>query len=217
MRKAMPLLFFLLYNCLGIAQESSGRQSGYFSVTRRSSVSMWGMNDWKFDGLGVGTAFRIQISKRLNSEWYGDHIKTQYKGKAYRMDRHLTMTLMYYLRDLNILEHQLHPFITASVFCLDQTKIYEVGGEKRIWDRFSFSQQLGMGTHYFVTEKFDVSLYMQYYNHLGNHIHIEEKDDGTLHVEHLKERISLEGHMFFVASVGYRLADLWGKRNKTHP
>lgn len=189
-------------------------QSGYFSVTRRTSWSMWGLNQWKLTGLGLGTAFRIQFSQRLNSEWYADYIKTHYKGKVYRGDRHLTNTLMYYFRKLDTFKYKFHPFITTSVFCLDITKVEEVGPGGQSLQRFSFSQQFGAGTHFFFTERFDISIYAQYYNHLGNDIHIEEHDDGTLHMEAVKERISLEGHMFLVFSVGYRIGDLWGNRKQ---
>lgn len=194
------------------AQRKSNVQSGYFSVTQRISGSLWGMNEWKLSGLGKGTAFRIQISKRLNSEWYGDFIKTEYKGVAYRWDRHLTNSLMFYFRDLDSVKHKFHPFISASVFCLDFTHVEIVGGQSL--QRFSLSQQFGVGTHYFITERADISVYAQYYNHLGNDIHIEELPDGTLHLEEHRGRISLEGHMFLVCSFGYRFADLWGKKKE---
>lgn len=205
----------MLLFCAGPAQAQKGPkdvESGYFSVTRRTSVSMWSLNQWKMSGLGLGTAFRIQINKRLNTEWYGDFIKTQYKGKVFRADRHLTNSIMYYFRKLDTVKHKFHPFISASVFCLDFTKIEEVGPGGASLQRFSLSQQFGIGTHYFPTERFDISLYAQYYNHLGNDIHIHELADGTIQIEAKRERISLEGHMFFVFSAGYRLGDLWGKK-----
>ncbi|MFQ5334445.1 MAG: hypothetical protein ACE5DN_00055 [Flavobacteriales bacterium] len=177
---------------------------------------MWSLNHWTLNGLGKGTAFRLQISKRLNSEWYGDFIRTQYKNKVFRWDRHLTNCLMYYFRKLDDLEHKIHPFISASVFCLDITEVEEVkpdgGGQKM--GRFSFSQQFGLGTHYYLTERADISVYAQYYAHLGNDIHVDEHDDGTIHIAEEKGRISLEGHMFLVFSVGYRLGDLWGKKKR---
>lgn len=211
-----PLLLLIAIFCLATVngQEKKGsEQSGYFSITFRSSVSLWSLNQWTLNGLGKGTAFRLQISKRLNSEWYGDMIKTHYKDKVYRWDRHLTNTLMYYFRDLDELEHKFHPFISASVFCLDITEVAEVkpDGTGQLLRRFSFSQQLGLGAHYYLTERADISFYAQYYAHLGNDIHVEEHPDGTIHIQEEKGRISLEGHLFFVISVGYRLTDLWGK------
>jgi len=186
-------------------------KSGYFSVTSRTSISMWGLNQWKLSGLGKGTAFRIQISDRLNTEWYGDFIKTQYKGKVYRWDRHLTNSIMFYFKKPDTLKHKFHPFISASVFCLDFTHIESIGPGGQSMQRFSLSQQFGIGSHFFLTERADLSVYMQYYNHLGNDIHIEELADGTIQLEEHRGRISLEGHMFFVFSAGYRIGDLWGK------
>ena len=215
LKTLLVLLMSLLCTVPMVAQEkATNGQSGYFSITRRSSVSMWSLNQWKLSGLGLGTAFRIQFSRRLNSEWYADFIKTQYKGKVYRWDRHLTNTLMYYFRDLDTFKHKFHPFISASVFCLDFTKIEEVGPGGKSLQRFSFSQQFGLGTHYFLTERFDISFYAQYYNHLVNDIHIEEQEDGTIDLVATKGRISLEGHMFLVFSVGYRIGDLWEKRKQ---
>lgn len=214
MKKVFLIGIVILSTVASYGQRIKGNESGYFSVTRRSSASLWSLNQWKMSGLGLGTAFRIQISKRLNSEWYGDFIKTQYKGKVFRWDRHLTNSLMYYFRKLDTYKHKFHPFVSASVFCLDITKVEEVKPGGKSLERFSFSQQFGLGTHYFVTERFDLSIYAQYYNHLGNDIKIKEYDDGTIELVAEKGRISLEGHMFFVFSVGYRLADLWGKENQ---
>lgn len=208
----LTLFVFILCLSPAMAQKRTANiQSGYFSVTQRTSFSMWGLNNWRLTGLGKGTAFRIQISKRLNTEWYGDFIRTEYKGKAFRWDRHLTNSLMFYFRDLDSMKYKFHPFVSASVFCLDFTHVEEVGSGGKYLERFSLSQQFGLGTHYFITERADLSLYFQYYNHLGNDIHIEEQEDGSLHIEEHKGRISLEGHMFMVFSIGYRFADLWGK------
>jgi len=207
------LIVFLAITLQSVAQEDfvpRNPQSGYFSVTQRTSLSMWSLNQWKLNGLGKGTAFRVQFSRRLNSEWYGDFIKTHYEGKVFRSDRHLTNSMMYYFRKLDTFKHKFHPFISASVFCLDITNVQIVGGESM--GRFSFSQQFGAGTHFFVTERFDLSIYAQYYNHLGNDIHVDEHDDGSLGLHEEKHRISLEGHMFLVFSVGYRMCDLWGRR-----
>jgi len=186
-------------------------ESGYFSITQRTSISLWGLNEWRLTGLGKGTAFRIQLTKRLNTEWYGDVIKTEYKGKVVRRDRHLTNSLMFYLREPDTSKLQIfRPFISASIFCLDFTRLDEVKPGGQSMSRFSFSQQFGIGSHFFFTDRADISIYMQYYNHLGNDVHIDDRN-GHIHLEAVKERISLEGHMFMVFSVGYRFGDLWGK------
>jgi hypothetical protein len=194
---------------------SKSIESGYFSITQRNSVSLWGLNQWRLTGLGKGTAFRIRLTKRLNSEWYGDVIKTQYKGKVVRRDRHLTNSLMFYLRKPDTNKLQIfRPFISASIFCFDFTRVDEVKPGGQSLSRFSLSQQFGLGTHFFITDRADISIYAQYYNHLGNDIHIDEHPDGSIHLVEVRERISLEGHMFLVFSVGYRFADLWGKKKK---
>ncbi len=218
LKTLLTLLLILLCTVPMVAQEKvTNEQSGYFSITFRSSVSMWSLNQWTLNGLGKGTALRLQFSKRLNSEWYGDFIRTQYKGKVIRWDRHLTNCLMYYFRKLDTFKHKFHPFISASVFCLDITNVEIVGqgGQRsQSMGRFSFSQQFGAGTHFFLTERCDLSVYAQYYNHLGNDIHVDIHDDGSFGLHAEKNRISLEGHMFFVFSVGYRMGDLWGKKKK---
>ncbi len=210
-RRILFLVLIISGSTIFAQQDRHNHQSGYFSVTQRVSASLWSLNQWRLSGLGKGTAFRLQISKRLNTEWYADYIKTEFKGRAFRWDRHLTNSVMFYFRSLDTLKYKFHPFVSASVFCLDFTHVEEVGTGKSL-QRFSFSQQFGLGAHYFITERADISLYAQYYNHLGNDIHIEELPDGSLHIEEHRERISLEGHMFVVFSVGYRIADLWGKK-----
>jgi hypothetical protein len=206
------LLLFLFSFQVYSQKKPRAEQSGYFSVTFRNSASMWSLNKWGITGLGKGTAFRLQISKRLNTEWYGDFIKTEYKGKVFRWDRHLTNSLMFYFRNIEDLEHKFHPFISASVFCLDFTRVEVIGSDGDFKERFSFSQQFGLGAHYYLTKLADISVYAQYYNHLGNDIHIDEHPDGTIHIEEEKGRISLEGHMFLVISVGCKIGDLWGER-----
>lgn len=209
---ALLLIFLFSTPVLSQTKKKSIVESGYFSLSRRASVSMWGLNEWKPSGLGSGTSMRLQISKRFTTESYGDFIKTQYKGDIYRIDRHLTTSLMYYFRKLDTLKYKFHPFVSASVFCLDFTKLEEVGPNGKSLERFSLSQQIGLGTHFFLSERCDLSIYAQYYNHLGNDIHIHEHDDGTYDLIAVRDRISLEGHMFFVFSVGYRVGDLWGKK-----
>ena len=211
------LALVLILSCAAPAaaqQKKRSERSGYFSITQRTSMSMWGLNEWALTGLGKGTAFRIQFSDRLNSEWYGDFIKTQYKGKAFRSDRHLTNSIMFYLRKPDTSNYKFQPFISASMFCLDFTHVESIypGGESL--ERFSFSQQFGIGSHFFLTERADISIYAQYYNHLGNDIHIDEHPDGSIHIREQKGRISLEGHVFLVFSAGYRIGDIWGKKKE---
>lgn len=190
-------------------------ESGYFSITQRTSISLWGLNQWRLTGLGKGTAFRIQLTKRLTSETYGDVIKTQYKDKVVRRDRHLTNSFMFYLRKPDTSKLQVfRPFISASIFCFDFTRVDEVRQGGQSLTRFSLSQQFGIGSHFFIDDRIDISFYAQYYNHLGNDVHIDEHADGTIHLVAVRERISLEGHMFIVFSVGYRFGDLWGKKKK---
>ena len=110
------------------------------------------------------------------------------------------------------------PYILGG-FCGDYTLIQsllyyndEIGHyERHTKDRWSFATQLGLGTHYNFTERFDLSFSSQYVLHFGNDIHaeVEENSMGNeyLHI-HQEEGGSLEGHLFFTISANFKFADL---------
>ena len=73
---------------------------------------------------------------------------------------------------------------------------------------------VGIGAHYFLSERFNVTFSAQYMLHLGQHLDYEltELDDKNFYLETdhsgaVEEAI--ETHLLLTLSLNYRIADLW--------
>jgi hypothetical protein len=81
-------------------------------------------------------------------------------------------------------------------------------------NRWSFATQLGLGTHFNFTQKFDLSFSTQYVLHFGNDIHadvaLNSKGEKYLHVE-AENGSALEGHLFFTISANFMIVDILKK------
>ncbi|MFY8185977.1 MAG: hypothetical protein ACOVLD_07940, partial [Bacteroidia bacterium] len=70
-------------------------------------------------------------------------------------DVHIGWSVLFYLSKDPMQAKKLSPFLIAG-HCFDYTKVY-VLADKKSDDRWRNAAQIGVGTHYYVTEKFDVS------------------------------------------------------------
>lgn len=193
---------------LSMAQEKDPA-AGELQLGMRSTFSLFG-NDG-YPGTGVGGQFRLRLGKQLNTEWFADFITTDLGGMGQRVDGHIGWSVMFY--PLPNTEAPLVPYILAG-HCFDHTRVTIFDPEGDISRRrLSSAVQLGLGNHFKISERFDVSLSGQYMIHLGNDIHTGiETIDGVeqLHFhEDDQSGIGLEGHVLVTVSVNYKLADLW--------
>ncbi|UPT65586.1 MAG: hypothetical protein M0D57_13700 [Sphingobacteriales bacterium JAD_PAG50586_3] len=53
---------------------------GYLTLGVRNTISMFNGGNIGYTGLGVGGHFRIPITPRINTEWYGDYISSDLGG-----------------------------------------------------------------------------------------------------------------------------------------
>ncbi len=188
--------------------------SGNFSLGLRSTASLFN-SDGGF-GSGVGGQFRLQLSERINTEWFADLITTNLSNAGRRTDAHIGWSVMFYLSPNPT--PRFKPYVLAG-HCFDYTKIsaFSTPFENRenISDeRWSSAVQMGFGTHLNLTQRFDFSLSAQYMLHLGNDIHAHIEEDGgypTLEIEE-HDGTSAEGHLLITLSVNYKIADLWQRR-----
>ena len=172
----------------------SKNESGQFTLGVRSTSSLF--TDAGSPGSGIGGMFRIRMGKRVNTEWFADYLTTNLQNLGYRRDGHIGWSVLFYLSKEPMQAKKLSPFLIAG-HCFDYTKVYAV--------------QMGVGTHYNLSEKFDVSLTAQYMSHLGAdlHSHIEE-ENGVKKLEIAKHGgAGLEGHLLITLSLNYRLGNLW--------
>ena len=84
-------------------------------------------------------------------------------------------------------------------------------------DEFASAVQLGLGAHYNITDRTDISFTAQYMMHMGKNIHANIADhDGEKHVHLEKTQIrGVEGHMLINVSLNVRLFDMWDQHHKT--
>ncbi len=186
------------------------KQSGNFSFGIRNTYSLFSEHTASSFGSGIGGHFRIQVIDRLNTEWFGDVLFSNINNKAYRTDYHVGWSVMYYLIDPRAFTRKLTPYIVAG-HCFDQTviKINGENGERKA--RFSSALQAGLGCHYNVTPKFDISLSAQYMLHLGKELHTHENEAGEIEIEEHKNT-GWEGHLLVSLSVNYKFLQLWKPR-----
>jgi hypothetical protein len=210
----MQHLKYLIFTIFLLSTASLSAQSlpaekppGLFSFGMRSTISTFGHNDWSNTGLGAGGAFRLQFSKYINTEWFFDFLHSDVQKRAGRDDYHIGWSVMFYpLAGNDDFSKLIKPFILAG-HCFDYTRVSDNANPQNMAERWSGAIQAGIGTHFNLTPRFDVSVLGQYMIHLGsevdahlhgNSVHIEEHKGGAL-----------EGHLLFTIGAYYKLVDCW--------
>ncbi|MCO4744386.1 MAG: hypothetical protein KC912_06330 [Proteobacteria bacterium] len=177
----------------------------------RTTVSAFSEGRLDRVGLGVGGQSRIQIGDRVGTEWFLDYISTDLEGGAHRVDDHIGWSVMFYPLPTDGFTKPVLPYVLAG-HCFDYTVISIPGAghihpgetspaEATRASRLSSAVQFGVGTHFNLTERFDISPTAQYMIHLGNDLHYDPKGHG--HAEQSRAG-ALEGHLLFNVSVNYR-------------
>ncbi|MCB9188632.1 MAG: hypothetical protein H6600_10225 [Flavobacteriales bacterium] len=211
MKKALLFLVFsigILIN--GNTQELSS--AGMFSLGSRSTISLF--NHYGSGvGTGAGGQFRIQLSNRVNTEWYLDYISSDAEGIVGRKDLHIGWSVFYYyLKNNSTSEKLLQPFFEVG-HCFDHTFVNEIGTDNFL-ERWSSAVQFGTGISFNLTPRLDFSSKVQYMIHLGSDIAAEIDDDGHDH-HHVtlskNSGVDLEGHILVTLSMNYKIGKLWGR------
>jgi opacity protein-like surface antigen len=209
MKKATLLCMLMPY--MALAQlEKIDNESGHFSLGVRNTISSF--TDEEATGFGYGGQFRIRVLERLNTDWFADYITTDIQGLARRNDIHIGWSVLAYPLNHSMTKGKLTPYILAG-HCFDYTKV-SVNNSKQSEDKWSSAVQAGLGAHYNITDRVDVSLTGQYMMHLGYDVHAEvHGSDAGRYVDIHKEKISgVEGHLLFNLSLNFRLFDMWDQR-----
>ena len=179
-------------------------QGGTFSIGFRTTMSGFNSHPEESSGLGTGAQFRIQFADRVNSDWFFDYINSSIGDYASRTDYHIGWSVLYYLRPKT--DPFLKPYLLAG-HCFDYTKLTDNFNQSNYSERWSSAVQGGVGLHFNLTQRLDLSLVSQYMIHLGNNVHAEIHD-GVVDF-HDEKGSSMEGHLLFNVSDNYKIADLW--------
>ena len=199
----------MLIPYIGSAQEREhlDTESGYFSLGVRNTVSAF--SDDGANGFGYGGQFRIRVLQGVNTDWFADYITTDIGGVARRVDEHIGWSVLAYPFNNQMVKGKITPYILAG-HCFDYTKV-SMNNSSYYKDKWSSAVQAGLGAHYNVTDRMDVSLTCQYMMHLGYDVHAEVfLIDGQKNVLIMKEPTrGIEGHLLINMSLNVRLFDMW--------
>lgn len=187
-----------------LSQEPDNNPAGTFSLGTRNTISLF--NDDNAVGKGIGGQFRIQLGKRLNSEWYFDYITSKNKPYTFRNDYHIGWSVMLYPKHNCSFDRLLQPYLIAG-HCFDYTKVAALNDKANSASRLSMATQAGLGTHVNITSKLDCSLSGQYMLHFGKEIETNIKGD-EIAIEK-KDFSGIDGHLLFTVSFNYKFFHLW--------
>lgn len=186
------------------------QQKGEVSVGLRTTTSLFGHDN--IPGLGVGGQMRWQLWDYINTEWFADWITIDLKGAGTRNNAHIGWSVMFYPYP----KGRVVPYFVAG-HCFDFAKVTPLSTpyldrSADVETRWSSAIQAGLGSHFYLNERFNVSLQAQYMLHLGEHLDYELQSTGSgyyLDTDSHLDGPGLEGHVLLTASLNVRIADLW--------
>jgi hypothetical protein len=206
----LTLIFGLSFN--GMSQEISPYlEKGDLSLGLRTTTSLFGHDD--VPGLGTGGQFRLQLFDFLSTEFFADWITLDLKGAGTRNNAHVGWSVLFYPKKTE----KFMPYLIAG-HCFDYAEITPLSTSfldrsNESISRWSSAVQGGLGAHYFLSERFNMTFSAQYMLHLGQDLSYElselgdgyylETDNGAPHEE------GIESHVLLTLSLNYRIADLW--------
>lgn len=180
------------------------KPAGTTSVGTRNTFSMF--NHDPGTGIGIGGQYRIQLSNRINTEWYFDYISSKNKTYTNKNDYHIGWSVMYYPGNTVDFSKLLQPYIVAG-HCFDYGKVWEQKDKTNYAERWTMATQAGLGTHINITRFFDCSLSAQYMLHFGKGIETSINKE-TVYIEK-QNYSSTDGHFLCTISFNYKLFHLW--------
>ncbi|MEX1188714.1 MAG: outer membrane beta-barrel protein [Bacteroidia bacterium] len=206
----MKRLLFIIACLLPFLSFSQNEGPRRVSLGVRSTVSLFNHGSDDDAGYGAGGQIRIRLTDRINTEWFADFLTSRSSNLGFRNDAHIGWSVMYYLKDTEQFTRKFTPYLIAG-HCFDYTKVEAfvdpdiqfVQAQQTEASRWSSAVQAGLGSHYNLTPRLDVSLSAQYMMHFGNHIHIE----GDLPVPYVVEEdhSGVEGHLLVSLSMNIKL------------
>ena len=197
---------FISFGFLAQPLQIKKNSGGLISLGARSTMSAFNHGDFANQGFGLGGQFRVQLAKRLNTDWFADYITGNSEDHISRTDGHIGWSVLYYLTKNETAT--IRPYLLMG-HCFDYTRMVDDFDHSNYMERWSSAVQGGAGMHWNLTPRLDLSLVAQYMFHLGNDVHGERHETGVVEFHKEKGGASLEGHLLFHVSINYKIADLW--------
>lgn len=177
----------------------------WFSLGVRSTVSLF---DRDGNGLGTGGQFRVQLSKRINTDWFGDYISINVNNLVRSEYYHIGWSVLYYVFENQQYPEFFQPYILAG-HCFDYNKKTVMQQAEISKDRWGSAVQAGIGTHMNLSERVDVSVNCQYMIHLTKELEVVRNNE-LIDIK-TAGASTLEGHLLGTISVNYKLFKMGGK------
>ncbi len=181
-----------------------GNAKGWFSLGGRSTVSAFSHDG---AGLGTGGQFRIRISQSVNTDWFADYIIIGDQDGIRSEYYHIGWSVLFYPLENVLMNNKFQPYVLAG-HCFDYNQKTLIANASVSKSRWGGAVQAGLGTHFNITERFDLSITCQYMIHLTKEIELEIPGEV---VEEYHEHSSLEGHLLSTLSFNYKLFKLWNR------
>lgn len=181
-------------------------RAGVISIGGRSSFSFFNGGEASGSGRGIGGQVRVRLADRVNTDWFYDYLTAPIGGFAHRQDQHIGWNVLFYLREPTEARQFIQPYVLAG-HCFDYSKQQANDDPRNSAERWSSAVQAGLGTHFNLTDRTDISLVCQYMLHLGTDVHAETHE-GAVEF-HSGDGGGLEGHLLAHLSFNYKLFDAW--------
>lgn len=164
------------------------------------------------NGLGAGGHFRLQLNDFINTEWFADYISVGDENVSSNY-AHIGWSVIYYPFKSLQYPKRFQPFISAG-HCFDYNKKIAVHDPSQSRDRWGSAVQAGIGTHLFLSERFDITLSSLYMIHLTPEIEANyQMVDGSPFVEFSDHsHTGLEGHLLTTLSINFKIGQIWGRK-----
>lgn len=181
-------------------------QAGWISLGVRTTANVFSHDGF---GMGAGGQFRLQLSNRVNTDWFADYISVNHHGEARSEYVHIGWSVLFYpSKKLQYPAYKAQPFLLAG-HCFDYNKLTVISAPEISAHRWGAAVQMGAGSHFHLSERFDLTLMLQYMMHLTKELHAE-KSENTYQII-TKKASALEGHLLCTVSLNYKIAKLWKK------
>ncbi len=194
-------LFFLLLTISCVSIGTNAQKQRWLSLGGRSTISAFSDDG---AGLGSGGQFRIQIANHVNTDWFADYIVTNKAGIRSEYV-HIGWSVLFYPMAQPDFTKKFQPYILAG-HCFDYNKKTLLSDVTIQKDRWGSAVQAGLGCHYNITPRFDLSLTCQYMLHLTSELNLEETTTGYQWTT--SKHSAFEGHLLTTLSFNYKLVNL---------
>lgn len=202
MRRYSILVITLFAAISAFSQSERQKFKPIVSIGTRNVISFFSSQGGI--GKGVGGHLRIQMSNRINTEWFFDYVTSKNEPTAMN-EYHIGWSLMYYLKKDNDNTRVLKPYIMAG-HCFDNIHVFEINNKVNKLSLVNMATTAGIGTHINITPRFDCSVTGQYMLDFGKEILKQTNEDKLTLVK--TDHTSVDGHPLIAISFNYKISKM---------